>query len=138
MPPKKAHPQTISKLNIPHIEKYNPNLNPPRFSFKYLIKHNDFGFESLQKDHKISLSNTLYRLSQFTWQDLYTQNRHKKGYEIIKPNSLKFKLPVEVPNYVSIIVFRFDDNAPMIGYRSSYGTFYIIAFDTKFKAYKHG
>jgi len=116
---------------------YNPEEMPPRFSFRLLIKHSDFGFESLEQKHKIALLNTMHQLSQYKWSELRMIPRHGKGYEQIEREALNFKLPADVPDHSKIIAFRFCGEAPMLGYRSSWGTFYIIALDTKFKAYSH-
>jgi hypothetical protein len=118
-------------------ERYNSEDNPPRFSFRSIVNHSDFNYESLQKEHKVDLINKLYMLSQLTWAQIRLQDRHKLGCEVIKRESLKFTLPDGVPDEYPIIAFRFSDKAPMLGYRSAFGTFYIIAFDTKFKAYEH-
>ena len=111
--------------------------NPPRFSFRYLVKHPDFCYESLDKIHKIALIDTLFRLSQLTWSVLRNTQYHGLGYEKIDRKTLKFDIPSEIPNEYNIIAFRFYGKAPMLGYRSINGTFYIVAFDSKFLAYKH-
>ena len=130
---KKALPKQV-KLNE---EKYNSDKHPPRFSFRFLIKHNDFGFESLDNKHKTALANKMYRLSQMNWSMLRKDDRHGLGYEKINRKTLNFTLPDTVPSDTDIIAFRFHEKAPMLGYRSSFGTFYIIAFDSRFKAYNH-
>lgn len=117
-------------------DPYNPEDFPPRFSFRFLIRNSDFGFESLNGDSKIALINTLHKLSQLTWTDIRLTHRHGLGYEKIKTSALNFELPQGVSTDY-LIVFRFCGKAPMLGYRSLFGTLYIIAFDTKFKAYKH-
>ena len=118
-------------------EIYNPDSFPPRFSFRFLVKHSDFGYESLNDNHKIALIDTLNKLSQLKWAELRLAPRHGLGYEKIERNALKFVLPSDVPIDRSIIAFRFCGKAPMLGYRSAYETFYIIAFDSKFIAYRH-
>ena len=118
-------------------EKNNTENQPPSFSFRYLVKHTDFCYDSLNKTHKVALIDTLYRLSQLTWSVLRSTHCHGLGFEKIERNALNFSLPNEVPNDYNIIAFRFCGKAPMLGYRSSDGIFYIIAFDSKFKAYKH-
>ena len=114
MSPKNVYQQTKPNRSLPYEEEYNPNANPPRFSFKYLTKQHDFSYESLNDEHKIALSNTLTRLSLYNWSELSLIDRHKKGYEIINRNSLKFTLPKGIPSNVSIITFRFYGKAPML------------------------
>jgi len=129
--------QSISAYIKDVKETYNPDDVPPRFSFRFLVKHSDFGFESLNDSNKIALANTLCKLSQLKWAELRLAPRHGSGYEKIEKDTLNFTLPPNIPADRSIIAFRFCGNAPMLGYRSAYGTFYIIAFDSKFIAYKH-
>jgi hypothetical protein len=129
--------QNISAYIKAARETYNPDDFPPRFSFRFLVKYPDFGFESLNNDNKVALVNTLNKLSQFKWSQLRLAPRHGLGYEKIKKDALNFTLPCSIPADRSIIAFRFCGKAPMLGYRSAYGTFYIVAFDSKFIAYKH-
>jgi len=134
-----GHPKS-QKNTLPKIADRNADDTdklPPLFSFRLLVKHSDYSFDSLEKEHKVALSNTLYRLSQYKWSELRHIDRHGKGYEKIDRDSLRFTLPDGVTDECEIIAFRFCDKAPMLGYRSVEGIFYIIAFDTKFKAYTH-
>jgi len=117
---------------------YNPEDNQPRFSFRDIVNHSNFNYDSLNQEDKVKLINTLNVLGHLTWAQIHTQPRHKSGCEIINRDSLRFALPTGVPAEGNILAFRFSDKAPMLGYKSAFGTFYIIAFDTKFKAYKHG
>jgi len=121
----------------PSEKEYDSEANPPRFSFRYVVNTSPFDYDSLEKEHKVDLVNKLYRISQLTWAQIRLLDRHKLGYEEIKRDSLKFTVPSSVPEDANILAFRFSGLAPMIGYRSAFGTFYIIAFDTKFKAYEH-
>jgi hypothetical protein len=116
---------------------YSPDDAPPRFSFRYLVKHADFGFESLDAEHKVALVNTMYKLSQLPWKQLRLAPRHGLGYEEIARDSLRFALPAAVTEDKTIVAFRFHAKAPMLGYRSAWGTFYIVAFDSRFLAYRH-
>jgi len=118
-------------------EKYNADRFPPRFSFRMLVKDDKFGFEGMEKDHKLSLINTIYKLSQLNWADLRIADRHGLGYEIIERHALSLPIPISVPDHVKIIAFRYHGKASMLGYRSIYGTFYIIAIGRNFQAYKH-
>jgi len=118
-------------------QKYNPNKMPLRFSFRFLVNNSKYDYQGLEKEHKVALINTIYQLSNYSWSELRHNDRHKSGYEKIAESSLKFTLPNDVPDDCSIIAFRYYDLAAMIGYISSWGTFYIIALDRNYKAYKH-
>jgi len=104
--------QDISAEIKPTEIRYDPENNPPRFSFRDIIKDSKFNYNSLE--------------------------REKSGCEIIDRKALKFSIPDGVPAECDILAFRFDGIAPMLGYRSAFGTFYIIAFDSKCEAYDHG
>jgi hypothetical protein len=91
----------------------------------------------LNDNQKIALIDTLNKLSRLKWAELRLAPRHGLGYEKIERNALNFTLPNDIPADRSIIAFRFCGKAPMLGYRSAYGTFYIIALDGKFIAYRH-
>ena len=135
---KKHKQQNTKKLSLKSAkDEYSPDDNPPRFSLKYLTKDKNFGWESLEKDAKNKLADRIYRLSQHAWSDLRCMDRHALGYEIIDKNALKLSIPTQITDNHNIIAFRFDGLSAMIGYRSVWGTFYIIAFDTKFQAYDH-
>jgi hypothetical protein len=116
---------------------YDSDKYPPRFSFRLITKDTDFNFKSLDQKHKVSLIDRMNILGNIPWKDLRVLDR-ASGYEIIKRDQLRFTVPNEVPSDCHIIRFRFGDKVPMLGYRSGFGTFYIIAFDTKFIAYDHG
>jgi len=117
--------------------KTNTDGLPPRFLFRHLVKHPNFCYKSLDDEHKIALVDTMHQLSQYTWAEINVLPRHKKGFEKIQRSSLKFNLHDEITKDCDIIAFRFCGDAPMLGYRSDGDTFFIIAFDTKFKAYSH-
>jgi hypothetical protein len=117
--------------------RYDPENNPPRFSFRDIVNDSKFSYNSLEREDKVNLINTLNMLGHLIWAQIHTQPRHKSGCEIIPRESLKFTLPGNVPEESNILAFRFSGMATMLGYRSTFGTFYILAFDTKFKAYKH-
>ncbi|MDR2580504.1 MAG: hypothetical protein LBC85_05865 [Fibromonadaceae bacterium] len=116
--------QNISAYIKAAKEIYNPDNFPPRFSFRFLVKYSNFGYESLNNEQKIALIDTLNRLSQLKWAELRLAPRHGLGYEKIEKNALSFALPYDIPADRSIIAFRFYGKAPMIGYRSAYGTFF--------------
>lgn len=118
--------QDESQKTKPCEPSYDPDKYLPRFSFRLITKDTDFSFDSLDQTHKVSLIDRMNVLDR------------KNGYEIIKRDQLRFTVPNEVPSDCNIIRFRFNDKVPMLGYRSGFGTFYIIAFDTKFIAYDHG
>ena len=126
------------KKNVSKIDNTNESESlPPRFSFRYLSKDSKYGYESLEKDHKVDLINKIVRLSQYTWAELRHLDRHKLGSEKIDKTSLNINLPEVVTEDTNILAFRFSGMITMLGFRSTWGTFYVIGFDSKFTAYKH-
>ena len=136
MVPPKNRLYDLDKKKLDFLINASDNL-PPSFSFRFIVNHSNFNYNSLDKIHKIALIDTMFRLSQLNWAALRNSQYHGLGYEIIKRAELKFKLPSDVPIDKNIIAFRFFGKAPMIGYRDNSGVFYIIAFDSKFLAYNH-
>lgn len=105
----------------------------PKFSFTHL--KGDYSLSQCTKDEKASLADTLYQLSQVTWNVIFHAPRHGIGFEKIAFDSTKgiredFKEK-------GLIAFRFYGKAPMLGYREQ-ETFYILALDRNFTCYNHG
>ena len=126
------------KKNISNLSSINDSESlPPRFSFRYLSKDSKYGYESLEKDHKVDLINKIVRLSQHSWAELRHMDRHKLGSEIIDKTSININLPDVITDYTNILAFRFSGMIAMLGFRSAWGTFYVIGFDSKLTAYKH-
>ena len=75
-----------NKAPIRHTELIANNFDslPPSFSFRYTLKHQNFGLESLDKDQKSALLDTLRNLSSLSWSDLRLSHRHGLGYEKIE------------------------------------------------------
>jgi len=131
------HPQNISKRPKPPDEQILYDELPPKFSFQFIIKHHNFGYESLDDKLKIALIDRLKLLGQIKWSVLKQAPRHGLGYEQIERSALNFSLPEGVPAESNIIAFRCFGMAPILGFRSQGDTFYIIAFDSGYTAYKH-
>lgn len=111
----------------------------PTFSLEHLPHGKRYCLSKCEKDEKAAFADTIHALSRMTWQEIITAPRHGKGSELISRDSLKCKLPQHVEDDPSIKIhsIRFCAEAPMLGYKSSDGTFYVIAFDRDFSAYKH-
>jgi hypothetical protein len=123
-----APPQQIQKLA-------NYDLEPPVFCFRYLDKTH--GLDSCNKDEKVALVSTLYKLSQLSWRQLRLAPRHGVGYERIDRNSFRVAIPQHITEDVDFIAFRFCGLAPMVGYRDE-AIFRIVWLDRDFQVYQHG
>lgn len=107
----------------------------PLFCLHYLQNLND-----CQKNDKVALLKTLFKLSQLTWKEIYASGKHQFGFEKIKRRGIKgIQFPPEVitDDVQSLDVFRFHDKKPMMGLISG-KTYHLIYLDLKMNAYDHG
>lgn len=125
-----------SKIHPFATQGISTDQQPPKFSLQYI--HKDYCISLCQKEEKISFVNQIHLLSQKTWAEIRQAPRHGQGYEKIERTSIKSSIPSHITEDVNIIAFRFHGKAPMVGYRSADGTFYIIWFDRNFTLYDHG
>lgn len=114
----------------------DPDKLPPKFSFRYLAPA--YCISNCTDEERLSFVDRMFRLSQLTWSKLRQIDRHKLGYELIDRKSIKPAIPTGITEDVKFVAFRFYKLAPMVGYRSDDGTFYVIWFDRNFKVYDHG
>jgi len=121
-------------FHINDIPKKNFNKLRPCFSLENLIK--GYCFSDCEKEEKLAFINTIFKLSQLSWEQISQLPRHGLGFEKISRNSLKFKIPEFVTDDCDIFAFRFYGKAPMIGYRIEQ-IFYILCLDRSFTAYDH-
>lgn len=131
----KSFIQPETRIQFHTSKDIPPEQQPPKFSLRFLNKH--YCISNCEKNEKVSFVNKIHLLSQKTWAELKQADRHGLGYEIIERSSIKSSIPSHLTNDVNIIAFRFHDKAPMVGYRDTDGTFYIIWFDRNFTLYKH-
>jgi hypothetical protein len=108
---------------------------PSTFSLRYLT--GDYCLTNCEIEEKAAFASKLYRLSQLTWKEIQSQNRHKLGYEKIPQDEIKTSIPAHVTEEVNLIAFRFDGKKPMVGYRDGV-TFYVLFLDRSFTLYDHG
>ena len=113
------------------IEDYD--LLPPLFSLQYLQKGYDLKND---KDSKVAFFDQMFKLSQIPWKQINQAHRHGLGYEKINQSALKVSIPKFINPDVTLIAFRFDGLAPMIGFRDK-NVFYVLWFDTDYNVYKH-
>lgn len=119
----------IEKLSLNKVAVNNNNKHPI-FSLEKL--EGDYCLSKCNKDEKAAFADKLHELSKLTWQSLCEAHRHGLGFEKIND----YKLPNGVSPDVKIVAFRFSGLKAMVGYRIEQ-TFYIIALDRNFTAYKH-
>ncbi len=127
-------PQRGKKLKSHAANSISPEQQYPVFSLRHL--DNKQGLASCNQEQKAALIETIHKLSQLTWNQIYSSNRHASGCEKIARDSIKVPIPQHIPKDANFIAFRFYGMAPMIGYRD--GTvFYILWLDIHFSVYSH-
>lgn len=106
----------------------------PVFSLRYL--QGDYCLTKCQEDQKAAFATKMYRLSQLTWSQIQSQDRHKLGYERISKNSIKAPIPNHIKPDVNLLAFRCFGKLPMLGYREGY-VFHVVWLDRNGTLYPH-
>ncbi|MBD2384885.1 hypothetical protein [Cylindrospermum sp. FACHB-282] len=131
-PPKESG----NKLGTPSAkQEESPEQQPPIFSLRYL--DNEYCITKCTKDEQAAFALKIHKLSQLTWCQIQSQDRHGLGYEKIARVAIKAPIPKFITEDVNIIAFRFSGKSPMVGYRDK-AVFYVIWLDRDFTLYDHG
>lgn len=133
--PRQQPPKSSGQIKPPSL---STNHQKPLFSFHYHGK--DYCIDDCKPNEKAAFSEWMYKLSQFTWDDLATQPRTGIGYEHIDRKQFKVNPPKSLTEDVEkYTVFRFHNpsNGRIIGYRSG-EIFHIIWIDCTSSIYNHG
>jgi len=110
------------------------NKERPIFSLHHL--QNSHCLSLCDRDQKAAFADALYKRSRLSWGELKQVGRHGLGYEKIYHTSMSVPIPSCVTEDVTIIAFRFNGHAPMIGYRDQ-ATFHVVWIDPNYTAYDH-
>ena len=110
------------------------NQYHPKFSLRHTVK--DHCISKCSVEEKASFAETIRKLSQLSWAEIYTKHRHGLGCEPIAHNSINVGIPPIVTEDTTLCAFRFQGMKAMIGFREG-PIFYILWFDNKFKIYDH-
>lgn len=109
--------------------------NRPVFSFYNIQK--GFSLDDLENDEKFSFIKKIVLISQSKWIELKNANKNGYGCEVLtNRNSIKATMPSCFPNDASIVVFRFHEKKPMIGFRQK-DVFHIVWLDKNLTIYDH-
>jgi hypothetical protein len=119
----------------PQTQNKSPEKQKPIFSLHYLQKSHCLS--DCDKDEKSAFADTLYKLSQITWNEIISSPRHGAGYKRIAQNAIKASIPSHLQADINLIAFRFCAKAPMVGYREE-NIFHILWIDRAFTLYDHG
>lgn len=110
------------------------NQESPKFSFYHL--QSSHCISKCEKNEKVAFVDALFKRSQMTWQQLLQAGKHHLGSEVIDRDSIKAAIPPFITDEVTLLAFRFNGNAPMVGYRDG-STFHVIWIDRAFDLYDH-
>ena len=132
---KRTRPASERKIKAPVITNISSDAAKPIFSLRHLDKN--FSLTKCTKEEKAAFADTLYKLSQLSWQELRQAPRHGLGYERISRNAIRGAIPSHIAEEVGFIAFRFYGKAPIVGYRDR-DIFHIVWVDREFKLYAHG
>jgi hypothetical protein len=136
--PKRISAKKESGKNLalaPQTQTTSPEKQKPIFSLHYLQKSHCLS--DCDKDEKSAFADTLYKLSQITWNEIISSPRHGAGYERIARKAIKASIPSHLKDDINLIAFRFCAKAPMVGYREE-NIFHILWIDRTFTLYDHG
>jgi hypothetical protein len=133
---KKPSISKSEKLSLKDSAKIPPKQQKPFFSLSSMDKYKIFCIGQCEKKEKAAFSDTLYKLSQLTWGEILSSQRHGCGHEKIDRKQITRPLPDDLKEDENIIAFRFCGKKPMVGYKRE-NVFHIIWVDPKFKLYKH-
>lgn len=119
-----------------NIFPVSANKKKPKISLEYL--GGSFCISKCQAVEKADVVDTLHRISALTWQEIIQCGKAGSGYEQFSRDSIKYSIPkVDLFNSIDkVTVFHRKGKIPVIGFRIE-ETFYIVAVDRTFSAYKH-
>jgi len=107
---------------------------PPAFCFRHCVRR--YSIECCSSEQKSALADTLWQLTQRSWNELIGAHRHGAGCEKIARDSIRVGIPQHVTDDVTLWAFRFHGKAPMVGYRDG-RIFHIVWLDHDFSLYSH-
>lgn len=132
---KRTRPANRGRIKAPPVKSISSDAVNPIFSLRHLDKN--FSLTKCTKEEKAAFADTLYKLSQLSWQELRQAPRHGLSYERISINAIRGAIPSHIAKEVGFIAFRFYGKAPIVGYRDG-EIFHIVWVDREFKLYAHG
>jgi hypothetical protein len=125
----------IFNYNTDDVKIEVKNHKHPIFCFKY--QHKDFDISKCTNDEKVSLLEQVGRLSQLTWEQITTTQRHGLGTEKINRDSLNVNCPAFITNDVKyLLAIRFQGKKPFLIHRDRFIA-HVVFIDNKFSVYNH-
>jgi len=90
------------RLKVTEDKTTNFIFDYPIFCFKNL--HNVYGLDRCIHQEKSALLDRLYQLSQLTWQQISTTQRHGFGFEKINQSSIKTEMPAHITKDITLFL----------------------------------
>lgn len=120
-----------------YYNDYN-DIDYPIFDLRYMHKDYSINTKKVQKDDKVRLMSTLYKLSQHSWQALQLAPRHGMGYEKIAKNDINPSIPdcKWISPDTVFFAFRYHGLKSMVGIKKG-STFLILYIDYNYTVYDH-
>ena len=120
----------------PQENTVNFNARKPKISFEFL--GGEYCISKCEMNEKAEIVDTLYRLSQHTWQELLTLGRKHGGCEPLPLSELKCSIPLNALflEQKHATVFHNPTKIPIVGFRIE-DTLYVFCIDRTYTAYNH-
>ncbi|MDR2639004.1 MAG: hypothetical protein LBC09_04125 [Helicobacteraceae bacterium] len=125
---KNSRPEAITQ-GVDHL-KY------PVFSFSK-IKRGEYHINECEQEFQVGFIQKLVELSSLSWQQLHDAHKRGVGFEQIAHKAIKDKSVNNLPEDITLIVFRFHEKGRIVGYRYDRNVFYIVWVDSKLTLYDH-
>ena len=133
----KGRPPTGGYRIAAPAEPRDPRDLPAVISLQH-CQYGDHCYTKLDQDNKVAFANAVFTRRSMNWKELQNAPRHGNGFEKISHKSINPPLPAIVTdNDKTLIAFRFNGKAPMVGYRDR-NIFFVLFFDPNFCLYNHG
>ncbi len=132
---KNRPPDQGGKIKTKDSDAPNYDALAPAFCLKHV--RGDYCVTKCSDEDKIALIEKIHGFGKFTWAQIKCQNRHTWGCEAIPRNAIRAAIPSVITEDVTILAFRFNKLAPMVGFRER-EVFHIVWLDREFTLYDHG
>lgn len=132
---KEKFKKSFGRLDIPDESAASPEVTYPSFSLRHVQAQ--YCVSKCEKNDKAAFAEAVRKITQFSWQELASTQRHGIGFEKIDRDCLRVSLPALLTPDVRLISFRFSGLKSMIGFRGKDNVFYVIWLDRDFSVYRH-
>ena len=128
-------PPTQGKIALHAASDTPDSLLFPSFTLKNLAR--SYCISLCTRDEKAGFANTVHVLSQMSWAQIHSSDRHGSGCERLARSRVNAAVTNRIPKDANIYAFRFYRLAAMVGYKGEHGIFFVVGFDRNFAMYDH-